>query len=92
MQSREVVKTLKIVSSFEDVIQTVAESDLNVSMACRVGANSVEAWGIVMSEFNDVITALMGARNDKDRTYRAAFIKALDIVMRANKYRREKDL
>ena len=92
MQSREVVKTLKVISSFEDVIQTVAESDLEVSTACRVGANSVEAWGIVMTEFNDVITALMGARNDKDRTYRAAFVKALEIVMKANNYRREKDL
>ena len=92
MQSREVVKTLKTISSFEDVIQTISESDLEVSTACRVGATSVQAWGIVMTEFNDVITALMDARNDKDRTYRAAFIKALEIVMRANKYRRENEV
>lgn len=89
MTSRKICNTLKTIASYEDVIGSVAAEELEVKKACVVSANSITAWGMVMSEFNDVITTLAGAEAEEDKIYRAAFCKALEIVMRANKYRTE---
>lgn len=89
MTSKRVCKTLEKIATFEDVIGTVADEEIQVKKACLISANSITAWGVVMSEFNDVITALAGAEAEEDRIYRAAFCKALEIVMLANKYKTE---
>ena len=89
MTSRKVCKALQTIASFEDVIGSVAAEEIEVKKACVISANSITAWGIVMSEFNDVITTLAGSEAEEDRIYRAAFCKALQIVMLANKYKTE---
>lgn len=89
MTSKRVCKTLQTIASFEDVIGSVAAEELDVKKTCIISANSITAWGIVMNEFNDVITTLAGAEAEEDRIYRAAFCKALEIVMLANKYKTE---
>lgn len=88
MQGREAAQTLKTISSFEDVINAVSERDLDISTACKTGINSIRAWCDVMDEFNDVISTLEGSEKPEDRIYRAAFGKALEIVMIANRYRK----
>ena len=88
MKPKTVSQTLKSVSSFESVVNSVALQDLPVKKACVIGANSIEAWGLVINEFNDVITTLENEQDADDQIYRAAFCKALQIVMWANKYTR----
>lgn len=90
MKPTAICQTLKTVSSFEDVVNSVAVKDMPVKKACVIGANSIEAWGVVMKEFNDVITALEGSKKLEDQVCRASFLKALEIVMRASHYKREK--
>lgn len=89
MTNRKVCNTLKTIASYEDVIGSVAAEEIDVKKACVISANSITAWGVVMNEFNEVITTLAGAEKAEDKIYRAAFCKALEIVMRANNYRRE---
>lgn len=89
MGANEILETLSTIGTFEDTINIVAVKDMPIKRVCYISASSIKAWRVVMSEFNDVITALNGSDKEEDKIYRAAFSKALEIVMRANKYRRE---
>ena len=89
MGTKEICNTLSELATYQDTINTIASRDMSIKTACKVAANSIQAWGIVMNEFNDVITALKGEESIEDRAYRAGFAKALEIVMRATKYRKE---
>lgn len=89
MRDREIYQTLATVSTYHDTLNTIAAKEMPVKRVCDISANSIKAWGVVMNEFNEVITALDGAEMAEDRIYRAAFGKALEIVMRANNFRKE---
>lgn len=90
MGNNELCSTLAEIATYQDTINTIAAHDLAIKKACKVAINSVKAWGIVMNEFNDVITTLESEPGIENTAYRAGFAKALEIVMLANKYRREK--
>ena len=89
MSKDEINHTLKTIGSFEEVLRSVSGEDMNVKGACKVAQRSIAAWGVVMNEFNDVITTLENSNTVQDRIYRAAFRKALEIVMLANRFRGE---
>lgn len=89
MGSNEICNTLAVLSTYQDTINTIAVKEMPIKKACKIASNTIHAWGVVMNEFNDVITTLEGSESAEDRIYRAAFCKALEIVMRANKYKRE---
>lgn len=89
MGANEICNTLSELATYQETINTIAAQDLEVKKACNIASNSIKAWKVVMNEFNDVITALQGEERSEDRVYRAAFGKALEIVMRANKFRKE---
>lgn len=89
MGANEILETLKTIATFEDTINIVAAKDMPIKQVCGISAQSIKSWRVVMSELNDVITALNGSEKAEDRIYSAAMSKALEIVMRANKYRRE---
>lgn len=89
MSKDEINHTLKTIGSFEDVLNSVSGEDMNVKGVCKVAQRSLKAWGVVMNEFNDVITTLENVDRYQDQIYRAAFKKALEIVMIANKFRGE---
>ena len=88
MSNNELFDTLASLSTYQDVVNGIALKEMPVKKACLISRNSIKAWGVVMDEFNDVITTLEGSTGEENRIYRAAFIKALEIVMRANNYRR----
>ena len=90
MSKDEINHTLKTLGSFEDVINSVAHEDMNVKTACTIAQRSITAWGVVMNEFNDVITTMANLPGTEAKIYRGAFRKALQIVMLANRYRSEK--
>lgn len=87
MSKDELSHTLKTIGSFEDVLNSVSGEDMNVKGACKIAQRSLTAWGVVMNEFNDVITTLKDAPEIENRIYRAAFAKALQIVMLANRFK-----
>lgn len=89
MSGNDICETLTSLSTYQDVVNGIALKDMPVRKACLISRNSIKAWGMVMDEFNDVIATLEGETGFENRVYRAAFKKALEIVMRANKYRRE---
>lgn len=90
MSGKDICETLESLSGFEEVVSSVALKDIPVKKVCKIATNSVQAWAVVMDEFNDVITTLDSSDKAEDIIYRAAFCKALQIVMVANKYRRGK--
>lgn len=90
MSGRDICETLESLSGYQEVVNSVALKDMPIKKVCKIATNSVQAWATVMDEFNDVITTLEGAKKAEDMIYRAAFGKALEIVMRANKFRRER--
>jgi len=87
MNKDEISRTLKTIGSFEEVLNSVSGEDMNVKGVCKVSQRSITAWGAVMNEFNDVITTLKDSPRETDRIYRAAFSKALQIVMIANRFK-----
>lgn len=89
MSGNDICETLTSLSTYQDVVNGIALKDMPIRKACLISRNSIKAWGMVMDEFNDVITALNESKKAEDRIYKAAFCKALEIVMRANKFRRE---
>lgn len=89
MSKDEITHTLKTIGSFEEVLNSVSGEDMNVKGVCKISQRSITAWGVVMNEFNDVITTLNNSTDEKDLIYRAAFGKALQIVMIANRFRGE---
>ena len=89
MWTNEICEVLAELGSFEDTINTIAARDMSIKKACSIAAKSIKAWCFVMSEFNDVITVLEGSDKPEDKIYRAAFCKAQEIVMLANKYRKD---
>ena len=89
MSKDELAHTLKTIGSFEEVLNSVSGEDMNVKGTCKIAQRSLNAWGAVMNEFNDVITTLGNAANKEDQIYCAAFRKALQIVMLANRFRGE---
>lgn len=91
MGNNELCSTLSELASYQDTINTIAARDMAIKKACKIAVNSIQAWGIVMNELNDVITTLDSENSSEDRAYRAGFGKALEIIMRANKYRREQN-
>lgn len=88
MGTNEIYNTLSVISSYQDTLNTIGAKDMPIKKVCTISANSVKAWGVVINEFNDVITALEGESGIEDRVYRVAFMKALEIVFRAIKYKR----
>ena len=88
MSNNELFDTLASLSTYQDVINGIALKEMPVKKACIISRNSIKAWGVVMDEFNDVIATLDGVDGLENRAFRAGFIKALEIVMRANNYRK----
>ena len=83
----EVRRTLKHISSYQETLNEIAHRDLPIKKVCNISLNCIDSIGVIMNEFNDVITALEDSEDERDRIYRGAFQKALEIVMRANRYR-----
>ena len=83
VKSGDVRRGLKILASYEDTINTIQCEDMPVKAICDAAERSVSAWGDVIREFNDVVTALEGEKGLEDRVYKVAFKKALEIVLRA---------
>ncbi len=83
MRSREVKRVLRALEGFEDTINGIQIEQMPIKSACKVAGRSVDAWGIVINEFNDVVVALKGEQGLENKVYRAAFAKALEIVSRA---------
>lgn len=88
MSSNDICDTLTSLSTYQDVVNGIALKEMPVRKACLISRNSIKAWGVVMDEFNDVISTLEGVGGIENRAFRAGFIKALEIVMRANNYRK----
>lgn len=88
MGNNEICYTLSELAGYQDTINTIAVKDMQIKKACNIAANSIRSWCEVMDEFNDVISTLEGSEKPEDRIYRAAFGKALEIVMIANRYRK----
>jgi len=82
-KSGDVKRVLRALAGFEDTINTIQAEDMPIKQCCLAAERSVDAWGVVINEFNDVVTALNGEEKAEDRIYRAAFSKALEIVSRA---------
>ena len=89
MSKDELAHTLKTIGSFEEVLNSISGENMNVKGVCKIAQRSLSAWGVVMNEFNDVITTLNDSPKYEDRIYRAAFGKALQIVMIATRFRGE---
>jgi len=83
----EISHTLKVIGSFEEVLNSVSGENMKVMGVCKISQRSINAWGLVMNEFNDVITTLNDSPKTEDRIYRAAFGKALQIVMIATRFK-----
>ena len=88
VDKNQITHTLKTIGSFEEVLKSVSGEDMNVKGVCKMSQQSINAWGIVMNEFNDVISTLENTSGVENRAFRAGFVKALEIVMRANNYRK----
>ena len=82
--SREVRRVLRALEGFEDTINSIQVEDMEIRQCCKAAGRSVEAWGVVMQELNDVVTALPNKPADSyDYGYRQAMAKALEIIARA---------
>lgn len=90
MGTSEIYRTLACISTYQETLNQIAHKDMPVKKVCSISAQCIDSIGVIANEFNDVITTLSGSDAPEDKIYRAAFSKALEIVMRASHYRREK--
>ena len=88
IRKNEVKHTLACIATYQETLNQIAHRDMPVKKVCDISLNCIDSIGVIMTEFNDVITALENEEGLEDRVYRAAFCKALEIVMRASKYTR----
>ena len=86
----EIYRTLACISTYQETLNQIAHKDMPIKKVCSISANCVDSIGVIVNEFNDVITTLQGSDVPEDKVCRESFIKALEIVMRASHYRREK--
>ena len=86
----EIYRTLACISTYQETLNQIAHKEMPVKKVCSISAQCIDSIGVIANEFNDVITALEGSQKIEDRVCRESFIKALEIVMRASHYRREK--
>ena len=88
MKKDELFNALKSIEAHEEEINNAIGENLNLKNVCNASLRSLKAWGMVLREFNDVITTLEDSKEETDQAYCAAFKQAMHIVMYVNKYRR----
>ena len=66
MSNNELFDTLTSLSTYQDVVNGIALKEMPVKKACLISRNSIKAWGVVMDEFNDVITTLEGSKGEEN--------------------------
>lgn len=89
MTKTEISRTLKVIAKYEGAINRASGEELEIKNTCKILQGLLDSWGVVMNEFSDVISTLSSSESDTDRAWKAAFTKALQIVMSANRYKGE---